>query len=497
MKAALDTLSPGTLIGGKFRVERTIGAGGLSAVVAATEEKLKRKVAVKIVHSSTSGDPEVAARFERQVQLADALDHDNICRVIDVGALDDGRPYVVTPFLEGRSLKQIIEEEGAPLETERVTNLLCQALAALSAAHEKGILHLCFKPSALFVIEAGGWGEVVKVLDFGVSEIIESNVVRNPKSGGAVVGTPYYLAPEQARGTKGVDHRADIYAAGVILYEALTGKRPFGGDSPSAVLYKIMAEPFAAPSRIEPKIPAGLEAVILKAMAKDPAARFSSASKMREACEEAAEMSNPERYTTRPTAVTDDDDMPFAPTFVPPEMQAGAADAPRPAETASPPTPPARAPRFSAGIKWVLVALLFAGLAVLGALIAALFLRTGDQPAAVPVTRPVGVLPPPTSVPLTSGEHGPSPTPDATITSPEPEPAPKKVKALGPKSKPARETTTKDGLKIPELSDPPEPPESADKKEAPPLPEKPPTPIDKEETKKIEGREGTFIIDDE
>ena len=280
-------IAHGTVLDGKYHVDKQIGAGGMGAVFLATHTTIGRKVAIKTLHVEYTGDEQVVARFHREAQLAGSIGHDNICEVNDVGKLDDGSPYLVMPLLTGRDLSDVMED-GDGLSLDRVVDISCQTLSALEAAHENGIVHRDLKPDNIFITAVGDRKDFVKLLDFGISKIIEQDEVTQLTMTGTVLGTPFYMAPEQAKGEKNLDRRVDIYAMGVILYETLTGARPFIGDSYNEIMFKIIAEPFTLPSMINSSIPTSMEKVILKAMNRDPDRRYATADDMRIALAAAA-----------------------------------------------------------------------------------------------------------------------------------------------------------------------------------------------------------------
>lgn len=275
---------PDTLLEGKYRLENEIGAGGMGRVFQATHVVIGHRVAIKMLRqkSDTDGDDEVlAARFLNEARAAGSIGHDNICEVTDVGHAPDGSPFLVMPLLKGESLDRLLGR-GKLLDIGRAADITAQVLRALEAAHGRRIVHRDLKPGNVFLMRLGDRADFVKLLDFGISKALgdaSTDITRT----GAVAGTPNYMAPEQARGLRQTDERVDIYATGVMLYESLTLRRPFGGESYNDVLYKILTVPFPAPRTLRPEIPPELEAVILRAMSRDPSGRFSSAAEMRAA----------------------------------------------------------------------------------------------------------------------------------------------------------------------------------------------------------------------
>ena len=305
----------GTIIDGKYRLGRMIGSGGMGTVYEATQIDLDRKVALKLLRNKYAGSSKIVTRFQQEARLAGSIEHDNICRVTDHGTAEGGAPYLVMPLLYGRSLAKMLEDKPPPSQM-RVIDIVCQTLMALEAAHKEKIVHRDLKPDNIFVTKMGDREDFVKLLDFGISKVIEKKSVSNLTQTGTVLGTAYYLAPEQAKGAKRIDHRVDIYAMGVILYEALTGRRPFDGDSYNEVMFKIVGEPFKQPRSLNKDILPGVEKVIFRAMAIDPNARYSSALEMCDALERALiqpleDDGSPMKDTLADTMV-DDDNRPSA-----------------------------------------------------------------------------------------------------------------------------------------------------------------------------------------
>jgi serine/threonine-protein kinase len=261
----------GAVLGGAYEVVRMVGEGGMGRVYEARHQRLPTKrFAVKMLHPDLARQPEVVTRFQREAEASSVLSHPNVVDVFDVSSGPDGRPYIVAELLQGEELGNHLDRVGrmAPPAAARVVR---QISAALGAAHDAGIVHRDVKPENVFLL---GDGAHVKVLDFGISKLGDG------KDGltktGTVMGTPDYMAPEQARGDK-VDARADIYAAGAILYRAVTGRKPFEGlDDPMATLTAVLTQEPPRPSDLNPEVPLALELVIQRAMAKNPRERFQS-----------------------------------------------------------------------------------------------------------------------------------------------------------------------------------------------------------------------------
>ncbi|HET8933773.1 MAG TPA: serine/threonine-protein kinase [Polyangiales bacterium] len=262
----------GVVLADTYQILRMIGEGGMGRVYEARHTRLtSKRLAIKVLHADLSRQPQVVGRFLREAEATGALQHPNIVGVLDVNELPDGRPYIVAELLQGQQLGSYLERRGKLPVAEAVA--ICRPICrALMAAHDKGIVHRDIKPENLFLVGDGS-SRTTKVLDFGISRV-GSAAAKLTKTG-TVMGTPTYMPPEQARGRR-VDHRADVYSVGAILYEAVTGRRPFDGEEPMATLAAVLTEDPPRPSSVVPSIPQGLELVIQKAMAKAPRDRYST-----------------------------------------------------------------------------------------------------------------------------------------------------------------------------------------------------------------------------
>ena len=288
--AALDPAQLDSFIGqvveDKYRIEALIGRGGMGAVFRAVNERIRKPVALKILYRGWDRGSESERRFLREARVASSLGHPNIVEVFDLGHLDDGKPFQVMELLEGQSLAQRIQSEGA-LSEEEALDIAEQILSALEAAHERGVIHRDLKPENVFLVERRGV-TVAKLLDFGVSKMIEDQTLSITVTG-VVVGTPYYLSPEQARGERDIDHRVDLWAMGVLLYECLTGVLPFNADNYEQLLRKILTSRPLAPSRFQPRINPSVEATVMRALSADRNERPRSAAAMLEMIRRAKE----------------------------------------------------------------------------------------------------------------------------------------------------------------------------------------------------------------
>jgi tRNA A-37 threonylcarbamoyl transferase component Bud32 len=260
----------GTTLADSYELVRAIGEGAMGRVYEARHSRLpSKRYAVKILHQELGREPQVVTRFQREAEAASALHHPNVVGVYDVNHTADGRPYIICEFLDGEPLSAYLERLGK-VPIAAIARILRHVCRALAAAHARGIVHRDIKPENVFL--SGDPSEpAVKVLDFGISKVADSNT--NLTKTGMVMGTPAYMSPEQARGDK-VDHRADIYSVGTILYRAVTGHRPFEGLDAMATLTAVLVEEPPRPCAVEPSVPEALEIVIQCAMAKKPEDRY-------------------------------------------------------------------------------------------------------------------------------------------------------------------------------------------------------------------------------
>ncbi len=265
------------VLGERYEIGGVLGRGGMAEVHRGRDLRLGREVAVKVLRQDLARDPSFQVRFRREAQAAASLNHPAIVAVYDTGedrGTSGATPYIVMEYVEGDTLRDVLRREG-PLPPERAMALAADICGALDFSHRNGIVHRDVKPGNVMITPQG----TVKVMDFGIARAV-SDSAATMTSTAAVIGTAQYLSPEQARG-EGVDARSDVYSMGCMLYELVTGAPPFTGDSPVSVAYQHVREDPRLPSSINPDIPAELDAILLKAMSKNPANRYQSAADMR------------------------------------------------------------------------------------------------------------------------------------------------------------------------------------------------------------------------
>jgi serine/threonine-protein kinase len=262
----------GEVLARTYRLVRVLGEGGMARLYEAEHLRVETRYAVKVIHEDLSRVPDLLVRFEREARAAGRISSDHVVRVIDVLRTNDGRPCIVTELLHGEDLQARLNKVGklAPFDAIPIARQICRALAA---AHACGVVHRDLKPSNVFLCE--GEGEmVVKVFDFGVAKLEDDEKLTRTD---AVMGTPAYMAPEQARRAAEAGPLADLYTCGAVLYHMLTGEPPYGKAPPTSRLALVLHEEPARPRSIEPSIPEGLEAVVQHAMARDPGSRVQTA----------------------------------------------------------------------------------------------------------------------------------------------------------------------------------------------------------------------------
>lgn len=284
-ESAIDEAAPatslvGTVISGRYRVESSLGEGGMGAVYLAEHMLMHKRLAIKVLHPEMMRMPEVVARFEREAMAAAHIEHPNVAAATDFGKLDDGSFFLVLEYVQGKSLRELLSE--GPVPVDRAVHIALQIAGALNRAHGLGIVHRDMKPENVMLVERDGDPDFVKVLDFGIAKVPVGELFKDsaPKSRqqltqlGIVYGTPEYMAPEQALG-QDVDARADLYALGIILYEMLTGSRPFEADSPVKLLgmQVTQAPPLLRERAPDLVVPPSLEVLLFKLLEKEAPSR--------------------------------------------------------------------------------------------------------------------------------------------------------------------------------------------------------------------------------
>ncbi|MBN1770720.1 MAG: protein kinase [Deltaproteobacteria bacterium] len=285
----------GQVVSGKYRVLRRIGGGALADVYEAVHERIGQHFALKVLRRDLARFPGVARRFLTEGQAASAVRHPGIVQIFDVEQLESGELFIVMELLDGEELSLALERDGS-FEPPRAVNIAIHVLDALDAAHRAGVIHRDLKPENVILVAGAGGEEWVKLIDFGLARLEREGPAAPRRTvEGKVIGTPYYLSPEQARGDADVDPRTDLYAVGVVLYEMLTGELPYTGLSIEAIVTKVLEEPFPSPRKLEPDLPEGLEQAILRATQKRREDRFGSAAEFADALRALREDGRPTR----------------------------------------------------------------------------------------------------------------------------------------------------------------------------------------------------------
>jgi serine/threonine protein kinase len=274
----------GDIVAGKYEVERILGSGGMGIVVLARHKHLGEPVAIKLLHPDAAMDGESVARLLREARATISIKSEHVIRILDVGTLDTGSPYILMEYLMGSDLAELLKRKG-PFEVSVAADYLLQACEAIAEAHARGIVHRDLKPSNLFLTERLDGSLIVKVLDFGISKSLAGDDTQaagamSLTATRAVFGSPLYMSPEQVRSAKRVDERTDIWSLGIILHELLTGSLPFSGETMPGVLASIVADAPEPLRRRRENAPEALERVVAQCLVKDAAKRFQTVAEL-------------------------------------------------------------------------------------------------------------------------------------------------------------------------------------------------------------------------
>ncbi len=274
----------GEMLAGKYRVERVLGSGGMGVVVAAVHVQLEQRVAIKFVRDEALGNTDAVQRFLREARAAVKLKSEHVAKVLDVGTLESGAPYMVMEYLEGSDLGQVLSDHGT-LTVQAAAEWIVQACEAIAEAHALGIVHRDIKPPNLFLAKSVGGQAQIKVLDFGVSKSLTSSGVGGLTQTRAMLGSPLYMSPEQMRSSRDVDARADVWSLGVVLFELLTKRWPFEAESMPELCLKVVSDPPVAIASLRTDVPKAMVDVIERCLQKDPAKRYANAAELASALE--------------------------------------------------------------------------------------------------------------------------------------------------------------------------------------------------------------------
>ncbi|HET7539464.1 MAG TPA: serine/threonine-protein kinase [Polyangiaceae bacterium] len=457
-------LEAGQIIENKYRIIRLIGEGGMGSVYEGENTFIKRRVAIKVLHAHSVSE-ETVRRFEREAQAAGCIGSDHILEVLDLGSLANGDRFMVMEYLDGETL-------GARMSRGRmnprdVLAIARQVLIGLHAAHLANIVHRDLKPDNVFILrEKAGRADFAKIIDFGISKFNALGGDMGMTRTGAVMGTPYYMSPEQAQGAQGIDGRSDVYALGVILYEALAGFVPFDGDTFNELLFKIVLSNPRPLSQVAPALDPRLIAFVEKAMARDLAARFQSADEMIRALD--AQFGTAEGGDPQVTAVL--------PVVAAPVLGGPTAGSPGVGGPATPGLPTGNTwtasqndiPKHSNAPAYAIAG--FAVLLVAGGAFAA-YQKFGSQSPAVATPHSIkaedsATVAPSPPVPVVAQETPTAPAVDVPIVAPSAQPA-------EPSVTPSAKTTEADPASLAAPVKPPQPTPKPAAAKPPPAPAKP------------------------
>lgn len=352
LQAANDSLV-GQTLAGKYKIEELIKSGGMGSVYRGKHVLMEKTVAIKVLRPSLAMDNVVVARFSREAKAASRINHPHAVTVTDFGEAENGVVFLVMEYLDGQTLKDIIRHEGA-LPLPRVVEIVRQIAGALDAAHQQGVVHRDLKSDNVMLSEQSG-GDWAKVLDFGIAKIqeFEGNRDHDITAPNLVIGTPQYMSPEQCAQTGPIDARSDVYSFGIILFEMLSGRVPFTGESPTVIMMKQVQDPPPSILEARPDLPAAIGGLVERALAKQPGDRFQTAGDLSEALaaiasEVPAVAAQPPALDTVPNAPLKIEDEPDEVTVVRPREDVAPARSRQEIPLSSlPPEPESPIARFS------------------------------------------------------------------------------------------------------------------------------------------------------
>lgn len=412
-------LSAGQIIADKYRVDAVIGAGGMGVVVAATHIELGQRVAIKLLRDATS---EALARFKREARLLVKLRSQHVARVFDVGALDDETPYIVMELLEGQDLSSLLTARGR-LRVDEAVDYVLEAAEAVAEAHVLGMVHRDLKPANVFLARGPGGAETVKVLDFGVSKMLDAKMESEQTTGGltnegVALGSPGYMAPEQMTSSRDVDARADIYSLGAMLYRLVSGQNPYKGSSLVSVLAAMAIDPLPPLKTLVPDAPDGFAAAVERCLAQDRDQRWPTVAHLAHALapfgSRRGRDSAQQILATMNVAIE-----PFAATIVRPALPSTPPGRSSSVSGLAPPPPPER---DRAWMMPAAAAVFVLAIAIAGAAWYATRARADTTTVPTPVTSATTEVAPPPTATSPGGLLGASPTPDAPPSAIEPAP---------------------------------------------------------------------------
>lgn len=459
--------APVALVAGKYRVTDLLGRGGMGSVWAGVHTTLGTRVAVKFIDVEHAGSREARQRFENEARAAASLRSKHVVEVYDHGITEDGRPFIVMEFLEGEPLDRRLDRVGRmhPKDAARIVGQVCRALAK---AHAVGIVHRDLKPENVFLVwDDEDGADVAKVVDFGIAKFTDSvSASSSATRTGSVLGTPYYMSPEQARGLRTVDFRSDLWSVGVIVFRCMTGHLPFEGEAVGDVLVKLCTAPLPVPSQLVPDLPPGFDAWMARALSREPERRFQNAGELATSLAAVCGLTGPLMSNASGDAFSSLQ-MPARPG---PHVTPFSATTPSPALTPAPPqgttgapitqTPTPRPAKAKAG---TIAVAAIAALAVVGIGAAALTkLLGGTTEAATPAAQPDQVTtqaaptaPAPAPQPTTAAPRvtapaaAPAPTEPPATAAPKPSAAPPAPATAAAKKPPAARPTPRPTPKKP------------------------------------------------